>query len=146
MFIAQELKAIKRAQEEAVVNKKKTPTKWWGVDQATKLLCLARDSSEDKLPPIYTALAAGERAIHDRNISQNSCVAIYIAVREATCTTSIVTPGLLDTLGLWSLLVSALSHIAMGLLSSMPCVVEPESWQKSSSMPQGYGTYMQVPA
>ena len=35
--IAQELGAIKRAQEEVVADKKKTPKKQWGVKQVTKL-------------------------------------------------------------------------------------------------------------
>ena len=39
---------------------------------------------------------------------------------------------LLKTLGLWSLPVSALSHTAKGLLSSMLHVVGQENWQRNS--------------
>ena len=45
VLIAQELGAMRRAQEEAVADKKKTPKKRWGVEQVTKLLCLTRVSS-----------------------------------------------------------------------------------------------------
>jgi hypothetical protein len=41
-LIAQELETLRRAQEQAVAEKKKTSNKWWGgVEQETALLCLA---------------------------------------------------------------------------------------------------------
>ena len=57
VLVAQKLGTMRRAQEEAVADKKKTPKKRWGVEQVTKLLRLTRVSSKSDLPPIYTALA-----------------------------------------------------------------------------------------
>ena len=51
VLIAEELGAMRRAQEQAVADKKKTAKKWWGVEQVTKLLCLTRVPSRSELPP-----------------------------------------------------------------------------------------------
>ena len=53
VLIAEEVGAMRRAQEQAVLDKKKTPKKWWGVEQVSKLLRLTRVPSESELPPIY---------------------------------------------------------------------------------------------
>ena len=42
LLIAEELGAIRRAQEKAVADKEKTPKNRWGVEQVTKLLRLTR--------------------------------------------------------------------------------------------------------
>jgi hypothetical protein len=60
VLIAEELGAMRRAQEQAVADKKKTPKKRWGVEQVSKLVRLTRVPSESELPPIYTALAVGK--------------------------------------------------------------------------------------
>ena len=60
MLIAKMQGAMRRAQEQAVADKKKSPKKRWGVEQVTKLLHLTRVPSESELPPIYTALAVGK--------------------------------------------------------------------------------------
>ena len=51
MLIAEELGAMRRAQEQVVADKKKTPKKRWGVEQVSKLLRLPRVPSESELPP-----------------------------------------------------------------------------------------------
>ena len=75
VHIAEELGAMRRAQEQAVADKKKTPRKRWGMGQVSKFLCLTRVPSESELPPIYTALAVGKGVAQDRIILQNAFVA-----------------------------------------------------------------------
>ena len=50
VLIAEELGAMRRAQEQAVLDKKKTSKKRWGVEQVAKLLCRTRVPSESELP------------------------------------------------------------------------------------------------
>lgn len=51
MSNAQELIALRRAQEEAAAGKTKTPKKLWGLKQVTKLLALTGAPSEAELHP-----------------------------------------------------------------------------------------------
>jgi hypothetical protein len=51
VLIAQELGAMRMAQEQAVADKKKTPKNQWGVEQVTKLLHHTRVPSESECPP-----------------------------------------------------------------------------------------------
>ena len=76
-LIAEELGAMRRAQEQAVLDKKKTPRKQWGgeVEQVSKLLRLTRVPSESELPSIYTAVAVGIGVAQDCIILQNAFVA-----------------------------------------------------------------------
>ena len=99
VLIAQELGAMRRAQEEAVADKKKTPKKRWGVEQVTKLLPLTRVSSESDLPPIYTALAVGNGTAQDRIILQNVFVARCLEAGAATTTAPTVTPAFARDIG-----------------------------------------------
>ena len=99
VLIAQELGAMRRAQEEAMVDKKKTPKKQWGVKQVTKLLRLTRVLSESDLPPIYTALAAGKRVAQDHIILQNAFVARCLEAGAVTTTAPIVTPAFARDIG-----------------------------------------------
>ena len=99
VLIAQELGAMRRAHEEALADKKKTPKKRWGVEQVTKLLRLARVLSESDLPPIYTALAAGKGVAQDRIILQNAFVARCLEAGAATTTAPIVTPAFARDIG-----------------------------------------------
>ena len=92
VLIAQELGAMKRAQEEAVADKKKTPKKRWGVEQVTKLLRLTRVPAESDLPPIFTALAVGKGTAQDRIILQKMFVACCLEAGAATTTAPTVTP------------------------------------------------------
>ena len=92
VLIAEELGAMRRAQEHAVADKNKTTQKWWGVEQVTKLLHLTRVPSESELPPIYTALAAGNGEAQDCIILQNAYVGHCLEAGAATTTVPIVTP------------------------------------------------------
>jgi hypothetical protein len=92
VLIAEDLGAMRRAQEQAVADKKKTPKKRWGVEQVSKLLCLTRVPSESELPPIYTALAVGKGVAQDRIILQNAFMALCLEAGAATTTAPIVTP------------------------------------------------------
>ena len=75
VLIAEELGTLRRAQEQAVADKKKTPRKRWGVEQVSKLLRLTRVPSESELPSIYTAVAVGIGVAQDCIILQNAFVA-----------------------------------------------------------------------
>ena len=99
VLIAQELGAMRRAHEEALAVKKKTPKKRWGVEQVTKLLRLTRVLSESNLPPIYTALAVGKGVAQDRIILQNVFVARCLEAGAATTTAPIVTPAFAQDIG-----------------------------------------------
>ena len=99
VLIAEELGAMRRAQEQAVVDKKKTPKKRWGVEQVAKLLRLTRVPSESELPPIYTALAVGKGVAQDRIILQNAFVARCLEAGTATTTAPIVTPTFAQDIG-----------------------------------------------
>ena len=57
----QELGDMRRAQEEAVTNKKKAHKKQWGVENVTKLLCLTRVPSKEKLPAPFNAAGQLEK-------------------------------------------------------------------------------------
>ena len=99
VLIAEELGAMRRAQEQAVADRKKTPKKRWGVEQVSKLLRLTRVLSEEELPPIYTALAVGKGVAQDRIILQNAFVACCLEVGAATTTAPIVTPTFAQDIG-----------------------------------------------
>jgi hypothetical protein len=99
VLIAQELGAMRRAQEEAAADKKKTPKKRWGVEQVTKLLRLTRVPAESDLPPIYTALAVGKGTAQDRIILQNAFVARCLEAGAATTTAPTVTPAFARDIG-----------------------------------------------
>ena len=99
VLIAEELGAMRRAQEQAVLDKKKTPKKRWGVEQVSKLLRLTRVPSESELPPIYTALAVGKGVAQDRIILQNAFVARCLEAGAATTTAPIVTPTFARDIG-----------------------------------------------
>jgi hypothetical protein len=62
------------------------------VEKVTKLLHLARDPSEEELPPIYTALAIRKGVAQDHIILQNAFVAQCLEAGAATITAPIVTP------------------------------------------------------
>jgi hypothetical protein len=99
VLIAEELGAMRRAQEQAVADKKKTPKKWWGGEQVSKLLRITRVTSEFELPPIYTALAVGKGVAQDSIILQNVFVACCLEAGAATTTASIVTPTFVQGIG-----------------------------------------------
>ena len=92
VLIAEELGAMRRAQEQAVADRKKTPKKRWGVEQVAKLLRLTRVLSKEELPPNYTALAAGKGVAQDCIILQNAFVACCLEGGAATTTAPIVMP------------------------------------------------------
>ena len=92
-LIAQELGAMRRAQEEASADKKKTPTKRWGAEQVAKLKRLTWAGTEADLPPIYKTLAEGKGAAQDRILLQNAYVARCLEGGAITTTPPIVTPA-----------------------------------------------------
>ena len=102
VLIAQELGAMRRTQEDAVADKKKTPKKRWGVEQLTKLMRLTRVSSKSDLPPIYTALAIGKGTAQDRIIIQNvfvpCCLEAEAGTTPALIVTQLICIGSLDLL------------------------------------------------
>ncbi len=63
---------MRRLQEEAAVDKIKTPTKRWGIKLLTRVLRLTGATGEEGLPPVYAALAKGRSAAQDRNILQSA--------------------------------------------------------------------------
>jgi hypothetical protein len=99
VLIAEELGAMRRAQEQTVADKKKTPKKRWGVEQVSKLLRLTRVPSESELPPIYTAPTVGKGVAQDRIILQNAFVARCLEAGAATTTAPIVTPTFARDIG-----------------------------------------------
>ena len=126
VLIAQELGAMRRAQEEAVADKKKIPKKQWGVEQVTKLLRQTRVSSKSKLPPIYTALAVGKGIAQDRIILQNAFVACCLESGAATTTAPIVTPAFRQTQhGLWYLNDCLQSSYYNALILTASCISAP---------------------
>jgi hypothetical protein len=73
VLIAQDLGTMRRAQEEEVVDNKKTTKKQWELEHFTKLCALLKFPQKQSLPSLhYIALSVGKGTVQDHIILKNA--------------------------------------------------------------------------